>query len=93
MNTYWHLLSWIGFFNRGWTRMNTDINNKLLKNCAANAAHGHGRVGHRVAPESTATALSDRNDGQHSFLASVALSLPVVSIVEPRRRGEGWLKI
>jgi hypothetical protein len=36
--------------------MNTDINNKLLKNCAANAAYGQGRFGRRVAPESAAVA-------------------------------------
>jgi hypothetical protein len=67
MDTYWHLSSRVGLFNRGWTQMDTDINNKLLKNWAANAAHGQGRVGRRVAPESTATALSDRNDGRQCF--------------------------
>jgi hypothetical protein len=44
--------------------------NRLLENCAAQAAHGQGRVGRRVAPESTAAALSDRNDGQQSFSAA-----------------------
>jgi hypothetical protein len=38
-----------------------------MKNCAANAAHGQGRVGRRVAPGSTAVAFPDRNDGQQSF--------------------------
>jgi hypothetical protein len=51
---------------------------RLMKNCTANAAHGQGRVGRRVAPESTAIALSDRNDGQQSF--SAAYSRPFVSI-------------
>jgi len=41
----------------------------LLENCAAFAAHGAGRVGRRVAPESAAAAFSDRNDGQQLFFA------------------------
>src|ERR1035438_9265285 len=41
-----------------------------MKNCAASAAHASQRVGLRVAPESTAAALSDRNDGQQSFSAA-----------------------
>jgi hypothetical protein len=46
--------------------MDADVNG-LMKNYAAQAAHGQGRVGRRVAPKSTAAALSDRNDGQQSF--------------------------
>jgi hypothetical protein len=51
---------------------------RLMKNCAASAAHGQGRVGRRVAPESTVVVLSARNDGRQSF--SAAYSRSFVSI-------------
>jgi hypothetical protein len=41
-----------------------------MKNHAAQAAHGQGRVGRRVAPESASEVLSVRNDGQQSFSAA-----------------------
>jgi hypothetical protein len=47
--------------------MDANTREWLTKNYAASAAHGHGRVGRRVAPESAAATFSDRNDGQQSF--------------------------
>jgi hypothetical protein len=44
--------------------------NKLMKNCAANAAHGQGRVGRRVASKKTLLPrFPARNDGWQSFSA------------------------
>jgi hypothetical protein len=45
-----------------------------MKNCAASAAHGLGRVGRRVASGSTAAALSDCNDGTAKFFSSLFTS-------------------
>jgi hypothetical protein len=51
--------------------------NRLMKNCAASAAHAVWRVGRRVAPESTAAALSDRNDGPAKFFSSPPISASI----------------
>ena len=60
-----HLCSLMSFSRglRGCSRISAGCYEKLCC-CAAHAAR---RVGRRVAPESTAAALSGRNDGQQSF--------------------------
>jgi hypothetical protein len=58
--------------------MNTNRREWLLKNYAASAAHGQGRVGRRVAPESTA---------QRFLIATTASRVfqqPVLICVNPR---------
>jgi hypothetical protein len=42
------------------------------------AAHGLGRVGRRVAPESASAGLSARNDGQQSFSAAESAIIRVI---------------
>jgi hypothetical protein len=61
---------------------------RLMKNGAASAAHGHGRIGRRVAPGSTAAALSDRNDGWQVFQQHIRVysRLKSVFIRVPSRR-------